>query len=266
MDSISVPTPMTHIQFAISNRVAYIVLNRPPMNVLTIKMMREINQALDQISKLLPGEVCSIVFVAAPGSQAFSAGTAVEEHRAEVSYQMLNEFHLIYRNLTILGKPVVGVVNGQALGGGCELVASCDLVIATPNAKFAQPEIRLGVFPPMASILLPRVIGVRRTAQMLLTGEVLDAQEALKAGLINYVVPEDQLATKSEELLNVLRGFSGPVLECARRALHTSILNDIDEIMEKLEDQYLNQLMSLKDPHEGLDAFLNKRKPVWKHR
>lgn len=256
----------SHIQFAVSNRVAYIVLNRPPMNVLTIKLMREINNALDLISKMRPGEVCAVVVVAAPGSTAFSAGAAVEEHRPEIVYQMIQEFHNIYRNLNFLGKPVVGVVNGQALGGGCELVAFCDLVLAVPTAKFAQPEIRLGVYPPMAAILLPKLIGFRRTAQMLLTGEVLDAQEAQRLGLVNYIVSEENLATKTEELLNVLRSFSGPVLESTRRALHTAAFHDVEEIMDKLEDQYLNQLMNLHDTREGLEAFLNKRKPVWQHK
>lgn len=227
---------LTHIQFAISNRVAYIILNRPPLNVLTIKMMTEINGVLDRVTKMRPGEICAVVFVATPGSTAFSAGAAVEEHRPEIVYQMLQEFHNIYRNLAFLAKPVIGVVNGQALGGGCELVAYCDLVIASPQAKFAQPEIRLGVFPPMASVLLPRLIGTRRAAQMILTAEVLDAKEALRAGLVNYIVPDDQLATKTEDLLNVLRGYSAPVLEATRRALHTSSHHDVEEIMKQLED------------------------------
>lgn len=260
------PPNTNYIQLTISNRVAYIILNNPPLNILTIKMMKEINDVLDLISKKTPNEVCAVVFAAAPGSKMFSAGVSVEEHKDEFVYQMLQEFHGIYRNLNSINKPVIGVINGQALGGGCEFVAYCDLVIASPHAKFAQPEIKLGVFPPMASILLPKLIGVRRTTHMVLTGEIIDAQEAQNIGLINYVVPEDQLISKAEEILNILRGYSSSVLEITRQALQISAFYKVEEIMDEVEDLYLNQLMSLEDPKEGLDAFLQKRKPEWKHK
>lgn len=256
----------TSIQFTVVNRVAYIVLNSPPLNVMTIAMMSEINEALDRISKMPPGEICAVVFATAPECTAFSTGISIEDHRPTTAYQTLQEFHGIYRNLKIMGKPVVGVVNGQAFSSGCELVAYCDVVIASTTATFGQPELRFGIYPPTASVLLPRLIGTRRTSRMILFSEVLDATDARRAGLIDYVVAPDQLGVKAEELLNVLRGYSTPVLESARRALHTSSFNDIEELLDKVEDQYLNQLMTLADATEGLDAFREKRKPVWRHR
>jgi enoyl-CoA hydratase/carnithine racemase len=259
-------TSTAHIQFTVVNRVAYIVLNSPPLNVMTIAMMSEINAVLDQISKMPPGEICALAFAAAPECTAFSTGISIEDHRPTTAYQTLQEFHGIYRNLRIMGKPVVGVVNGQAFSSGCELVAFCDIVIASTAATFGQPELRFGIYPPTATVLLPRLIGTRRTTRMILFSEVLDAAEAQRAGLIDYVVPPEQLGAKAEELLNVLRSYSSPVLESARRALHTANFNDIEELLEQVEDQYLNQLMNLADATEGLDAFREKRKPVWRHR
>src|SRR5207247_6343275 len=135
-------------------------LARPPVNILSIAMMQEINAALDRCSQ--QRDLAAIVFAAAPDCRAFSAGVAVEEHTHETVFQMLDSFHAIFRNLEQIARPAVAVVNGPALGGGCELVAFCDLVIASDQARFGQPEIKLGVFPPVAAILLPRIIGDRR--------------------------------------------------------------------------------------------------------
>jgi cyclohexa-1,5-dienecarbonyl-CoA hydratase len=254
------------IQFRVSGRVAYVTLSAPPLNTLTVTMMREINAALDSLSRMPPGAVYAVVFSAAPEATAFSTGISIEDHRAATAYQTLQEFHNIYRNLHFLGKPVIGVVNGQAFSAGCELVAYCDIVVASATATFGQPEARLGLFPPMATALLPRIVGARRALRMVLLGEALDAHEAQRAGLVDYVVPSDQLAAKAKELVDALGGYSAPVLETARRALHTSMFQDVEARLEEIEDQYLNQLMSLQDAAEGLEAFRQKRKPVWRHR
>src|SRR4051794_34377782 len=117
------------IQLTIADRVAYIIFNRPPLNIFNIAMMREINDALNQMMKL--PHICAVVFAATPNSKAFSAGVSIEEHKAEAIYQMLENFHNIFRNLYTYSKPTVAVVNGPALGGGCELVAFCDVVVAS---------------------------------------------------------------------------------------------------------------------------------------
>ncbi|HET9478938.1 MAG TPA: enoyl-CoA hydratase/isomerase family protein, partial [Pyrinomonadaceae bacterium] len=147
---------MTHINFTVEDRVARITFARPPLNVLHIAMMREIAQALTESAQR---EIAAIVFDADKSCRAFSAGVAVEEHVEETIYQMLDEFHGIFRQLEQIAKPAIAVVDGAALGGGCELVAACDIVIASDRARFGQPEIKLGVFPPVAAILLPLVIG-----------------------------------------------------------------------------------------------------------
>src|SRR5205085_9662605 len=187
------------IKFKIDDGVARITFARPPLNVFNIAMMTEIGEALNEcVSRR---EVVAIVFDAAADARAFSAGVAVEEHVPETVFQMLDSFHSIFRALAQISKPVVGVIDGPALGGGCELVAAFDVVIASDRARFGQPEIKLGVFPPVGAILLPRIIGEKKAREMILTGEVIDAAEALRYGLANYVVPASEMQTR---LANVL--------------------------------------------------------------
>lgn len=252
------------IQFNIIDRVAYISFNRPPLNILNIAMMQEIGDVLSNLMKM--SQICAIVFTSTPHAKAFSAGVSVEDHAATTVYQMLTSFHNIFRILHSYAKPTIAVVDGPALGGGCELVAFCDVVIASEKAKFGQPEIRLGVFPPVASVILPRLIGLRRASEMIFTGEPIDAIEAQSLGLVNFVVDEEQLNTRLEEILLQFREGSAVTIEAARRAIYSTFYSDLEEALQKVENQYLLELMAMQDPHEGLKAFMEKRKPDWKHR
>src|SRR3954464_12436190 len=206
-----------NIKFQIENRVARITFARPPLNVLNIQMMREIGAALDDCADRR--DLAAILFDAAPGTKAFSAGVAIEEHVAETVFKMLDSFHSIFRALHQISKPVVAVVDGPALGGGCELVAACDIVICSERARFGQPEIKLGVFPPVAAILLPRIIGDKRARELILTGELIDPAEALRLGLVNAVVTHAELEQKTQAVLVKLRELSASALEAARRAI-----------------------------------------------
>ena len=250
-----------HINFHLADRVARIELARPPLNVLTIAGMQEISRALEAISR--ERGVCAVLFSAAAGARAFSAGVDIGEHRAETIYRMLESFHDIFRGLDEVGKPVVAAVDGAALGGGCELAAFADIVIATDRATFAQPEIRVGAFPPFAAVFLPQVIGPKRAAEMIFTGAQISARTAAAWGLVSHVVAPDQLVAKTEEVLQSLRNLSAASLEMARRALHLNATLDFRGTLERVERLYLEQLMSLQDAEEGIAAFLEKRKPVW---
>ncbi|MFY9573978.1 MAG: enoyl-CoA hydratase-related protein [Blastocatellia bacterium] len=252
------------IQFAITNRVARITFARPPLNILTISMMKEIVDAINRSAR--EPDICAIVFSASQASGAFCAGVSIEEHKPETVFQMLDGFHSIFRSLNLVSKPVVAMVGGAALGGGCELAAFADIVIATGSARFGQPEIKLGVFPPVAAFLLPRVIGEKKAREMMFTGELLTAEAARSLGLVNHVVAENALEAKAEELLGALRQMSVPALELARRAMVQTFGLGFDEALKRSEDIYLNELMSLKDPQEGVEAFLAKRPPRWKHK
>ena len=154
------PDLYQHIRFRVEERVARVTFARPPLNIFTIAMMREVDAALTECMGMR--DVVAVVFDAVAGSRAFSAGVSVEEHQPETVYQMLESFHNVFRTLDQMSKPALAVVEGAALGGGCELVAGCDIVIAASGAKFGQPEIKLGVFPPVAAVLLPRIMGERR--------------------------------------------------------------------------------------------------------
>ena len=253
-----------HIKFDVTDRVARITLARPPLNVLNIAMMQEIGEALAECAQ--DRTLVAIVFDSEKGSRAFCAGVAVEEHVVESIYQMLEAFHGIFRSLEQIARPTIAIVEGAALGGGCELVAACDIVIASDRARFGQPEIKLGVFPPVAVIFLPRVIGEKRARELILTGELIEAAEAARLGLVNYMVSTADLEPKTLELLAKFRELSSSALEMTRRALDLGVGRSIDTALTELEKMYLNDLMKTSDANEGIKAFMEKRKPVWRDR
>lgn len=252
------------IHFKVEDRVGRITLARPPLNIFNIAMMREIGACLNEC--MAARDMVAILFDAVPESRVFCAGVAVEEHVEETIYQMLESFHNIFRTLEQIGKPAIAAVNGAALGGGCELIAACDIVIAVESARFGQPEIKLGVFPPIAAVLLPRIIGEKRARELVLTGELIDAREAARLGLVSTVVAETALGQKTEEVLVRLRELSAPALEAARRAIDAGRGRSFEEALTKVEDLYLNELMKTEDAREGVNAFMEKRKPIWRNR
>ena len=254
---------MNDIRLKVEDRVARITLARPPLNVMNIAMMREISAALSESAER---EVVAIVFDAEKNSRAFSAGVAIEEHVEETIYQMLDSFHAIFRQLEQIAKPVIALVDGAALGGGCELVAACDIVIASDRARFGQPEIKLGVFPPVAAVLLPLVIGEKRARELILTGEIIDANEAGRLGLCNHVVPAVHLEGKLLEVVSKLKELSGTSLQFARQALDLGRGRSLDAALTEQENIYLHELMKTADANEGIKAFMEKRKPVWRNR
>src|SRR5256714_7295552 len=220
-----------NISFEIEDRVGRKGGARPPLNVFNIAMMGEINRAVAECAT--DRSLVAILFEAAPGARAFSAGVAVEEHVEETIYQMLDSFHGIFRALEQASKPTIAVVDGAALGGGCELVAACDIVVASERSRFGQPEIKIGVFPPVAAVLLPRIIGEKRARELILTGELVDAQEALRLGLVNAVVPQAELEQKAQEVLVKLRELSAPALEATKRALDMARGRSFDETLKQ---------------------------------
>ena len=252
-----------NIRLAIDDRVARVTFCRPPLNVFNIAMMKEIGAALTVVSR---EQLVAVVFDADKNTRAFSAGVAVEDHVPETVFQMLDSFHQIFRSLEQLAKPTIALVDGPALGGGCELVSACDIVISSDRGRFGQPEIKLGVFPPVAAVFLPLIIGEKRARELILTGDIIDATEAGRLGLCNHVVPFAHLEQKLMEVLVKFRELSGASLEFARRALDVGRGASLDRTLTELENMYLNELMKSADANEGVKAFLEKRKPVWRNR
>ena len=249
-----------HIQTELKNGVATLTLNRAPVNILNIEMMEEINTYLEGLKK---EKSLKLLIIQAMG-KAFSAGVDVGEHLGDMAPKMIETFDRIFRLMDALKIPSIAVVNGSALGGGCELALYCDMVIATEKAKFGQPEIQVGVFPPIAALILPRIIGRKKAMELILAGETISAQEAYSLGLVNKVVPEASLAQEVETFIGKFARLSGTVLKLAKEATLTGLNDDIDQGLKKIEKIYLDQLMKSHDAMEGLKSFLEKRKPTWK--
>src|SRR6202140_2981898 len=251
-----------YIQFEIAGFVARLTLDHPPHNVLTVPMMKEMAEAIEGLNGL--GDVKAILLQSSQA--AFSAGISLEDSRPDRVFQTLDAFTRVFQAMIDISKPVIVVVNGPAIGAGSELVGFADVVLATPKAKFAQPEVKLGVFPPFAAVMLPQLIGTKKTYELILTGEALSAEEALSFGFVNRVVPEAELEKHVESLIARISEFSGPVLEVTKRVISSSIGRPLKEAMKTSQDLYLNELMNLEDVQEGLRAVIEKRKPAWKNK
>ena len=201
-----------------SGDVAHLTLNRPKQNVMNIGMLREMASAIDSLSTR--EDVRLILLAASPECEGyFSLGVGAEGYTQQMVFQMMDAFHSVFRVMIEVSKPVLAVVDGVASGAGAELAAFCDLVVATENAQFRQPEIKLGVFPPMGAVVYPRVIGPRLAMELLLTGEPINAFQALQMGLVNRVVPRDKLKETVDALVKRISEQSWPVLTLLKRVV-----------------------------------------------
>ena len=247
------------IQARIEHRTAWITLNRPPLNVLDVPMMESLDAALDRV---LP-ESDFVVFQGA-GPKGFSAGAEVGDHVPERVEKMLTAFHAVFRRLAVANCVTVAAVHGYCLGGGMELASFCDFVLATESAQFGQPEIKLGCYPPVAMVILSPLIGVRAATYLILTGQQISAAEARRFGLVTRVVPDQELSAATSTLLQDLRALSPSVLHLTRATLRRLHAPDFLKQLEDVARVYLSELMLTHDAKEGIRAFLEKRKPVWK--
>ncbi|MGA2810079.1 MAG: enoyl-CoA hydratase/isomerase family protein [Candidatus Acidiferrum sp.] len=256
------PEEFEYVKFAITGSVARITLNRPEHNLLNEVMLREISDAIsaagerDDIKLLVLDSACKV----------FCGGIDIGEYTTQRVFQMLDAFHGAFAAMLEIGKPVVCVVNGPAIGGGAELAAFGDLVIASPKARFAQPEITIGVFPPLASTILPFLVGPKIALELVLTGEAVTAERALELGMINRLVPEAQLEQAVKDLVSRISAHSGPVLTMAKKAILGGMGLSLRDGMKKSMDIFLNELYRLEDSQEGLRALVEKRKPNWKNK
>ena len=251
-----------NIKFELNNGVARVTFNRPPLNILNIEMMKEINKAMES---LLDEKSLKVVVFSAE-HKAFSAGVDVGEHLGEKGIEMIKVFDEIFRMMIKVGKPTLAVVNGACLGGGCEIALFCDMVVASDNAKFGQPEIQVGVFPPIACMILPQIISQKKALELILTGTLITAKEAEGLGLVNKVVPPEQLESEANNLIGKIAVLSAPILALTRKASLIRYHKECIDFLTEIEIFYFDQLMKTEDASEGLKAFLEKRKPQWKNK
>lgn len=244
-----------------NNGASFLTLNRPPLNVLNIAALSQLESALTDLSR---DESIRVLVLRAEGKM-FSAGVDIADHTPDKVGEMIPLFDRVCSLLANFPVPTLAVVHGHALGGGCELVLCCDLAVMAENVKIGQPEIQLAAFAPVAAMRLARMTTYRAAADMLFTGRSLTADEALRLGLVNAVVSAEQLNKWVEEKTAQLTCLSRVALTMTKRALQLGFDN-WDASAKELERLYLDELMRTEDAREGLAAFMEKRSPMWKHK
>lgn len=248
-----------NLQVKSGDGIIRITLDRPPLNVLTIDMMEEMVKAF-KWARTEPG---NIVVVDAAG-KAFSAGVDVADHTPDKVGLMIDVFDRLFLSMAALEKPIIGLINGAALGGGYEVVLFCDMIVASEKATFGQPEIKVGVLPPIACYALPRLVSRPRAMEILLSGDIFTAAAAKEMGLINQVFPVDEFDQGAEKFLKRFTTLSPVVLALTKKAALAGERKSFAEGLQAIDHIYLKELMQTKDALEGLQSFMEKRPPVWK--
>ncbi|HLV93614.1 MAG TPA: enoyl-CoA hydratase/isomerase family protein [Candidatus Acidoferrales bacterium] len=256
------PEEFHHVKFRVEGEVARLTLDRPEHNLLNERMLAEIAAGINSIGER--SDVKLIVLDSA--AKAFCGGIELGEYTQRRVFQLLDAFHNAFSAMLDTSKPLLVIVDGPAFGGGAELASLGDLVIATPRARFAQPEIKLGVFPPLAAAILPYILGPKLALELVLTGEVMTAERAHELGLVNWLVSEQQLQDKVSEVIAKVTAQSGPVLTMAKKTILGSLGMSLREGVRSSMKVFLNELGDLEDSQEGLRALVEKRAPKWKNR
>lgn len=248
-----------HVKVRVEGDVARLTMDRPEHNLLNERMLSELTVGINTF-----GERNAVKLIVLDSAcKAFCGGIELGEYTQRRVFQMLDAFHGAFSAMMDSGTPVLAVVNGTAYGG---LTGLADLVIATPKARFAQPEIKLGVFPPLAAAILPYVLGPRQALELVLTGEAISGERARELGLVNWLVDEADLQKKVVEVIAKVTAQSGPVLTMAKRAILGSLGMPLRDGVRNSMKIFLNELADVEDSQEGVRALVEKRPPKWKNR
>ena len=246
--------------FEIRDRVAFVTVNRPDkLNALNDQVMADLGHAAERIAT---EDAIQGALLTGAGPKAFVAGADIADLAKQGPFDgkaRAQRGQAVLRRLETCGKPVIAAINGFALGGGCELAMACHLRIASENAKFGQPEVKLGIAPGYGGTQrLPRLVGKGVALQLILTAEMIDAQEAYRIGLVNKVVPAAELLTASEQLLRGILTMGPLAVRLALEAVDQGLEMTLDEGL-LLEANHFGLLAATQDMKEGLTAFLEKR-------
>ena len=247
--------------------IGIVTINRPTsLNALNEEVFAELHRVFEEIER---DAGVRVVILTGSGEKAFVAGSDIVEMQPQSSTE-INRFVETVRKASdriyTLSKPVIGAINGYALGGGCEVAMCCDLRIASENARFGQPEINVGVIPGGGGTQrLTRLIGMTRAKELLYTGDMIDASTALSVGLVNKVVPLDSLMTEAKELAKKLITKSGRILALIKTAVNSGASMSLPDALDH-EAQCFALCFATEDQKEGMKAFMEKRKPEFKNR
>jgi cyclohexa-1,5-dienecarbonyl-CoA hydratase len=255
-------SPLNRLSVAIEPPVARVALNNAPVNVIDLPMMDELASVLAEIEA--EPKVTCIVFRGE--EKCFSAGVEVAAHTPDKVVSMLEKFHAVIRAVVASKKVTIAAVHGNCLGGGAELAMLCDIVITADDATWGFPEIHLGCFPPVAATALGALIGHKRATDLMLTGATVVGTEAAEIGLATRAVPADKLEAALEGALQHLQQQSPAVLAIAKKAIYCWDSIHFDKGLARAEKIYLEELLKTEDVREGVQAFLEKRNPMWKGR
>ncbi len=251
------------VNYSHGGSVAQIILDDGKGNILDSIMMNELMDIFGKFKDM--NELKLITFEGA--GKHFSFGASVEEHQKNMAGAMISSFHLLFTSLKDMAIPTLAKISGQCLGGGMELAIMCNFLLADKTAKLSQPEIILGVFPPPASIILAEKIGLARAEELILTGRAITADEGKASGLIMDIFNDK---TELEAGVNTfieqqILPKSASSLRFAVKAARVKFNHILTNFLPVLEQLYVNELMNTKDANEGINSFLEKRKPVWKN-
>jgi len=252
-DNVPIRAELRH-----DGQVLQLTLDAPKANILDSAMLGAIEAAVREHSS--SSQLKAVVFEGE--GKHFSFGASVEEHQAAQVPAMLAQFHGLFRTLNELAIPTCAVVRGQCLGGGLELAAYCTWIFAAPKSYFGQPEIKLGVFPPMASVLLPWRVGGGAASGLCVSGASVNAAEALRIGLVNQVA-DDPGGAFDAFFIERLAGLSASSVRFAERAVRISLHAAMERDLPRLERLYIEELMKTHDANEGIEAFMQKRAPSY---
>lgn len=256
--------PQKFVEVSIDGRVAVAVLNRPRThNAISTAMVEELGAVLDR----LDADPAVTVVVLTGAGPSFAAGADLKEMLPMTAAEVAEgDFSGCCDTLADFSKPVVAAVGGMALGGGCELAEMCDIIIAAHTARFGHPEVTVGTMPGAGGTQrLPRAVGKHVAMDMLLTGRFIDADEALRCGLVSRVVPEDKLMEEALGVARRIASFSGPVTRSIKQSVLQSFAGPIREGL-CAERRLFHAIFRLRDRSEGMQAFVEKRTPAFEDR
>jgi cyclohexa-1,5-dienecarbonyl-CoA hydratase len=240
--------------------VARLTLRHPPLNVIDLAMMDELAQALADIEAR--DDLSTLVLSGA--GKSFSVGVDVAAHTPDKVAEMLAKFHAVIRSLVSSKKVTIAAVHGHCLGGGAELAMVCDMVYTVDAATWGFPEIKLGCYPSVACTALGALVGPKHAADLILTGRSISGTEAARIGLANRDVADTELELAVKEAVQQLSILSPAVLAITKKANYAWDSMHFDKGLARAEKIYLDELMKTEDVHQGINAFLEKRQPVWK--